>query len=236
MLESANVDTDEISKFDGAAHQWWNTDGPFKPLHDINPVRAALLSDYTNFVDTSFLDIGCGGGLFTEEIAKRGGTVTGIDMSAVAINVAQQHAQQQGLDVTYQQCAVESLPRKKFDVISCLEVLEHVPDPADIIAHIAALLEPNGVMMLSTINRTARAFALAIVGAEYIMKLLPKGTHTYDKLLRPSEIVAMCQRQGLSVEAIEGLQYNPLTRHAKLSRNCAVNYFLIAKKSDEQRQ
>ncbi|MCH8553185.1 MAG: bifunctional 2-polyprenyl-6-hydroxyphenol methylase/3-demethylubiquinol 3-O-methyltransferase UbiG [Natronospirillum sp.] len=228
LQTSANVDADEISRFDRVADHWWDPEGDFRPLHDINPLRADYIEQRTGGVaGRRVLDVGCGGGLLAEAMAVRGADVLGIDMSAVAIQVAQGHAQQAGLDsVRYRQLPVEELEEDQFEVITCLEMLEHVPDPEAIIQQCAQRLQPGGHLILSTINRNLLSYTTAILGAEYLLRLIPRGTHDYGKLIRPSELADWCRKAGLALHDQRGIAYNPLLRTQRLTDSVSVNYLM----------
>lgn len=229
----ANVDPAEIQHFSGLAEQWWDLNGPMGPLHAINPLRLSFIQRTENLSGKTVLDVGCGGGILSESLAQAGAKVTAIDMAQDSISIAQQHASENGLVIDYRCCIVEDLAETmpaSFDVISCMEMLEHVPDPAAILSSCAKLLKPGGGLYLSTINRNPKSFALAIVGAEHILNLIPKGTHHYDKFIKPSELGSWCRQAGLEVGAIEGMSYNPLSRTYKLGRDVDVNYLLQAHK------
>ncbi len=227
MQNGPNVDPAEIAKFDAAAPRWWDPDGEFRPLHDLNPARLDYIEARAGLAGRQVLDVGCGGGLLTEGMARRGARVLGIDLAPEALAVARLHAIESGLPVEYRQVAVETLAASTpaaFDVVTCLEMLEHVPDPSAIVAALARLVRPGGHVILSTINRNAKAFALAIVGAEYVMRLLPMGTHRYARLIRPSELSRWARAAGLELADLAGLEYDPLARSARVSGDVSVNY------------
>lgn len=229
-----NVDAREVEKFERAASRWWDPEGECKPLHQMNPVRANFIDRNCKVAGKQLLDIGCGGGLLCEAMARRGAKVTGLDMSGAALDVARAHAAKSDLAIEYRQGTVETFAENnatsanQFDVITCLEMLEHVPDPGSVINAAAKLLKPGGKLILSTLNRTAAAYMLAIVGAEYIAKVLPKGTHDYKKFITPAEMASACREAGLNVEVIRGLTYNPLTQTFSESARVDINYLLVA--------
>ena len=229
----ANVDPEEIAKFSALAARWWDESSEFKPLHDINPLRLDYIDQHAPLAGKKVLDVGCGGGILSEGMAKAGAEVTGIDMAEASLNVAKLHCLESELDIDYQLIPVEELAKQapaSFDTVTCLEMLEHVPDPASIIAACAALLKPSGNLFLSTINRNAKSYLFAIVGAEHILKLLPKGTHEHKKFIRPSELAQWSRQAGLESNDIKGMVYNPLTGVYKLSSDVSVNYLMHMKK------
>jgi len=230
----SNVDRAEIAKFDALAHRWWDAESEFKPLHDINPLRVNWIDERAALAGKTVLDVGCGGGLLTEAMAQRGAQVTGIDMGEAPLAVARLHQLESGVSVNYRQITAEALAAESpaaFDVVTCLEMLEHVPDPASVVAACAQLVRPGGQVFFSSINRNAKAFLFAIVGAEYLLRLLPRGTHEYRKLIRPSELGAWCRAAKLEVTDISGLGYNPLTRHYSINTDVSVNYLLAAQRA-----
>ena len=227
MQDGVNVDPAEIAKFDSAAPRWWDPDGEFRPLHDLNPVRLDYIDGRAGLAGKRVADVGCGGGLLAEGMARRGARVLGIDLSYEAVAVAKLHALESGVAVEYREIAAEALAGAEpgaFDLVTCLEMLEHVPDPAAVVAATARLVRPGGDVVFSTINRNARSFALAIVGAEYLMRLLPMGTHRYARLIRPSELSRWARAVGLELIDLAGLAYYPLRRRARLSGDVSVNY------------
>lgn len=232
MLVS-NDDTTEIEKFSTMAEEWWNPEGPSKPLHAINPVRLHFIKKYTPLQGQKIIDIGCGGGLLSEALAQSGAEVTGIDKSEALIQVAIRHAKQHELSVHYYVDDAAALAEKQnntFDVACCLELLEHVSQPHALIQACSDLVKPNGWLFFSTINRHPYAYLMAILGAEYVLKILPKGTHQYDKFIRPSELAAVARQMNLSLQQVQGIHYNPLTRAAHLTSRIHVNYIAAFQK------
>lgn len=230
----ANVDTAEIAKFEALASRWWDKNSEFKPLHDINPLRANFIDERSPVAQKKIIDVGCGGGILAESLAQRGAVVTGIDMGEAPLAVARLHALESGVELAYEQITAEdkavAMPGE-FDVVTCMEMLEHVPDPSSVVRACAQLAKVDGDVYFSTINRSPKAYAFAILGAEYILKLLPKGTHEYSKFIRPSELAQWLRAAGLELQTITGMTYNPLTKHYKLNPNdVSVNYLLHAKK------
>lgn len=225
----ANLDADEIAKFDAIAARWWDPGGEFKPLHAINPLRLDYVDRCARLAGKTVLDIGCGGGPMAEGMASRGAKVTGIDLSEGALKVAKLHLKESGRQVEYLHISAEALAAERpgaFDVVTCLEMLEHVPDPGSVIRAIATLLKPGGEAVFSTLNRTPKAFGLAIVGGEYLLRLIPAGTHEYAKFIRPSELEAWAREAGLVHRHSTGLHYNPLTRAYRMGPGLDVNYFM----------
>ncbi len=231
---SANVDPGEVAKFNAMAARWWDPDGEFKPLHELNPVRFGFIADEQPLTGLKVLDVGCGGGILTESLARAGASATGIDMAADALGVARLHAEAQGLDIHYEVTDAGSFGTRhagEFDVVTCMELLEHVPDPSVLVNDCAQLLKPGGVAYFSTINRTPKAYALAVVGAEYIMRLLPRGTHDYERFIRPSELAASLRAANLDLKRLKGLRYDPLTGAHSLTDDTDVNYILSAERN-----
>jgi len=228
-----NVDPKELEKFSRLAHRWWDPNSEFKPLHEINPLRLQWIDEMAGLLGKRALDVGCGGGILSEGMAARGAEVTGIDLSDKALKVAQLHLLESGSSrITYLHAAAEELAQERpssFDVVTCMEVLEHVPDPASEVRACARLLKPGGHAFFATINRNPKSFLFAIIGAEYVLGLLPRGTHEYARLIRPSELSNWCRRAGLSVDAIIGMHYNPFTRVYSLGPDAGVNYILHAR-------
>ena len=228
-----NVNPAEIGKFNDLAHRWWDPNGESRPLHDLNPVRLAYVKSRTALSGAAVLDVGCGGGLLSEALAREGAQVTAIDLAPDLLAVARLHLHESEVAVDYRQVSVEELAVERpasFEAVTCMEMLEHVPDPASVIAACAALLKPGGRLFVSTLNRTPQAFALAIVGAEYVMRLLPRGTHSYAQFIKPSELGAWLRAAGLELEDVTGLHYEPFTRKAWTGPGTAVNYLACAKK------
>ncbi len=222
-----NVDHREIAKFEELASRWWDPESEFKPLHDINPLRLGYIEQRAGLAGKRVLDVGCGGGILTEGMAQQGAEVTGIDMGEAPLAVARLHQLESGVEVNYQRITAEELADQEpanFDVVTCMEMLEHVPDPASVMQACADLLKPGGEIFFSTINRTPKAYALAILGAEYILRLLPKGTHDYRKFIRPSEMSAWARAANLTLRDITGMHYNPLLRRYWLAPGVDVNY------------
>lgn len=229
-----NVDQHELDTFNSIANTWWDLNGPCKPLHQLNPVRMDYICSQTPIKDKIILDVGCGGGILSEALARAGAQVTGLELATQVIDMAKAHAQESGLTIDYQTQLVEDYAQihpERFDVITCMEMLEHVPDPASILKACGQLLKPNGLLILSTLNRHPMAFLQAIIGAEYVLGLLPKGTHTYSQFIKPSELDPLLTEAGLHIKDIKGLSYNPLTQVFKLSNNVSVNYLMCAHKA-----
>ncbi|MBT3412031.1 MAG: bifunctional 2-polyprenyl-6-hydroxyphenol methylase/3-demethylubiquinol 3-O-methyltransferase UbiG [Halieaceae bacterium] len=230
MTSEANVDPAEIAKFEAMASRWWDRNSEFKPLHDINPLRANYIDRYSPVSGQRLVDVGCGGGILAEAMAQRGAKVTGIDMGEAPLAVAKLHQLESGVDVDYFQSTAEELAVKapaSFDIVCCLEMLEHVPDPGAVIKACADMAKPGAALYFSTINRNPKAFMFAIVGAEHILRLLPAGTHEYDKFIKPSELAGWIRDAGLVLEDMTGLTYNPITRTYRLNpRDVSVNYMV----------
>ena len=230
----SNVDPQEIAKFEALASRWWDRNGEFAPLHDINPLRANYIDEHSPVAGKRVVDVGCGGGILAEAMARRGAAVTGIDMGAAPLSVARQHLAGSGLTVDYQRCTAEELAQREagcYDVVCCLEMLEHVPEPGAVVTACAELARPGASLYFSTINRNPKAFAFAIVGAEHLLKLLPAGTHDYAKFIKPSELAGWIRDAGLLLEGMTGMAYNPLTRIYRLEpRDVSVNYLVRAVK------
>ena len=232
MKPELNADPSELEKFSQLAHRWWDPNSEFKPLHQINPLRLKWINDRAAVAGQRVLDVGCGGGILSESMAALGANVTGIDLSEKALKVAQLHILESSAQVSYRRVAVEQLARSEpgtFDVVTCMEVLEHVPDPASQVLACAQLLKPGGHAFFATINRNPKSFLFAIVGAEYLLHLLPRGTHEYAKFIKPSELSAMCRQAGLTVREMIGMTYNPITGVYALAADTDVNYILHAR-------
>lgn len=233
MQSAPNFDPAEIAKFDASASRWWDPNGEFRPLHDLNPARLDYIEARAGIAGRRVLDVGCGGGLLAEGMARRGARVTAIDLAPESLQVARLHALEAGIDVDYRQIAAEELAGTAtggFDLVTCLEMLEHVPDPVSIVASLASLVRPGGDVICSTLNRNAKSFALAIVGAEYLLRLLPMGTHQYARLIRPSEISLWARNAGLELADLAGIEYNPATRKARIGTDVSVNYLVHFKR------
>ena len=232
-MNTDNVDDAEIEKFSALASRWWDKESEFKTLHDINPLRIDYIEQQCGgLAGKKVLDIGCGGGILSEAMAARGAEVIGIDMADLSLDVARMHLHESGLSVDYQKTTAEQFAEEnvgQFDIVTCLEMLEHVPDPASIIQAAAKALNPDGSIVLSTLNRNAKSFLLAIVGAEYIMKMLPKGTHEYEKFLKPSELAQAARAAALDVTDISGMSYSPLSRSYRISEDVDINYLMTCR-------
>ncbi|WP_207063738.1 bifunctional 2-polyprenyl-6-hydroxyphenol methylase/3-demethylubiquinol 3-O-methyltransferase UbiG [Motiliproteus sp. SC1-56] len=231
-----NVDRDEIAKFEALASRWWDKESEFKPLHDINPLRVNFIDERAPLAGKRVLDVGCGGGILSEAMALRGAEVSGIDMGETPLKIAKLHGLESGVKVNYRQITVEELAAEapaSFDVVTCLEMLEHVPDPASVVNACATLVRPGGQVFFSTLNRNPKSFLLAIVGAEYLLNLVPRGTHEHSRFIRPSELGAWCREAGLLCGEMTGMTYNPLTKAYRLApRDVDVNYLLQTEKPE----
>jgi 2-polyprenyl-6-hydroxyphenyl methylase/3-demethylubiquinone-9 3-methyltransferase len=228
-----NVDPGEIARFDAAAERWWDPRGDMKPLHELNPLRLRFVDERAPLAGRQVLDVGCGGGLLAEAMARAGAQVTALDLSTELLAVARLHAQQSGVVVDYREVPVETLAADRpgsFAIVTCMEMLEHVPDPASVVDSVARLLRPGGDAFFSTLNRTPRAYLQAVLGAEYLLRLLPRGTHSYERFIRPSELEAWCRAAGLELLEIAGIEYDPFAGSARLSRDARVNYLVHARR------
>jgi 2-polyprenyl-6-hydroxyphenyl methylase/3-demethylubiquinone-9 3-methyltransferase len=228
-----NVDQSEIAKFSALAHRWWDPNSEFKPLHAINPLRLNWIKSFVSLDGKRVVDVGCGGGILAESISQSGADTTGIDLSDKALKVAELHALEVGANLTYRSISAEDLAdeqAEQYDVVTCMEMLEHVPDPASVVRACAKLCKPGGTLFFSTLNRSPKSYLFAIIGAEYILKLLPKGTHEYAKFIKPSELVAFTRQAGLEMLGMKGLSYNPLTQIYSLSDDVDVNYMIAVRK------
>lgn len=233
-MNTVNVDPHEVAKFEEIAFRWWDPESEFKPLHDINPIRLSYINKNGDIKGKKIIDVGCGGGLLSEGMAALGGNVTGIDMGATPLEVAKLHLLESGLNVDYQQIPVEDFAAQhagEFDIVTCMEMLEHVPDPASIIKACSTLLKPNGKIFLSTLNRNPKSYALAVLGAEYILNMLPKGTHDYKKFIKPSEMAMWMRQSGLELKNIRGMSYNPISKQYALGEDIDVNYLVYGAKN-----
>ena len=235
-MNTPNVDAAELAKFSDLAHRWWDVNSEFRPLHQINPLRLAWIHGLADLKDKQVLDVGCGGGILADAMARTGAQVTGIDLATKSIKVAQLHAlESQTPRVHYREISAEAMAAEapaQFDVVTCMEMLEHVPDPASTVRACATLVKPGGWVFFSTLNRNPKSFLFAIIGAEYLLNLLPKGTHEYARFIRPSELAADCRNAGLDIQASRGLQYNPITRRYWLNNDTSVNYMIATRRSD----
>jgi len=232
--QRANVDADELAKFGALAHRWWDPASEFRPLHEINPLRLAWIDDKARLAAKRVLDVGCGGGILAEAMARRGAQVRGIDLSDKALKVAELHLLESELAVDYEQVSAEDLAAREpatYDVVTCMEMLEHVPEPSSTVRACAMLVRPGGHAFFATINRNPKSYLLAIIGAEYVLGLLPKGTHDYARFIKPSELSRFCRGAGLEPRNLIGMTYNPLTRIYSLGRDTDVNYILHAQKA-----
>ena len=234
MPTTSNVDPAELAKFSDLAHRWWDKQSEFRPLHEINPLRLDWIAQLSPMPGKKVLDVGCGGGILADAMARRGAEVLGIDLATKSLRVAQLHAlEAETPNVSYREVSAETLAAEQpgsFDVVTCMEMLEHVPDPASIVRACATLVRPGGWVFFSTINRNPKSFVFAIVGAEYVLNLLPRGTHAYAKLIRPSELARFCRDAGLEMRHTRGMQYNPLTRRYWLDADTSVNYLFATQR------
>jgi len=227
--QTLNADSLELQKFGDLAHKWWDKNSEFKPLHEINPLRLEYIDNLVGLQGKHVLDVGCGGGILSESMYFKGANVVGIDLGTKALNVAKLHQLESGAKVDYQLIAVEQLAAERpasFDVVTCMEMLEHVPDPAAIVAACARLVKPGGSVFFSTINRGPKAYLFAVIGAEYVLNMLPKGTHDYAKFIKPSELSSWARNAGLDISGLRGMSYNPITKHYSLGDDVSVNYLM----------
>jgi 2-polyprenyl-6-hydroxyphenyl methylase/3-demethylubiquinone-9 3-methyltransferase len=234
MNATLNADPAELAKFSDLAHRWWDKDGEFRPLHQINPLRLAWINSLCPLQGLTVLDVGCGGGVLSDSMARSGASVTGVDLASKPLRVAQLHALETHTpNVQYREVSAEALALEqpgKFDVVTCMEMLEHVPDPASIVHACSQLVKPGGWVFFSTLNRSPKSFLFAVVGAEYVLNLLPRGTHEFAKMIRPSELASYCRSAGLDLRHTKGLEYNPLTKHYWMSDDTSVNYLFATQK------
>ena len=232
-MQTQNVDPAELAKFSDLAHRWWDPNSEFRPLHQINPLRLDWINTLASIKNKQVLDVGCGGGILSDAMARAGATVTGIDLAGKSLKVAQLHAlESQTSNVSYREISAEALAAEtpaQFDVVTCMEMLEHVPDPASIVKACATLVKPGGWVFFSTLNRNPKSFLFAIIGAEYVLSLLPKGTHEYARFIRPGELAAHCRAADLDLQSTKGLQYNPITRRYWLDGDTSVNYMIATR-------
>ncbi|MFP8780732.1 bifunctional 2-polyprenyl-6-hydroxyphenol methylase/3-demethylubiquinol 3-O-methyltransferase UbiG [Hydrogenophaga sp. RWCD_12] len=233
-MSTVNADPAELAKFSDLAHRWWDPESEFRPLHQINPLRLGWIDGLAPLAGKRVLDIGCGGGILSDSMARKGADVTGIDLSTKALKVAQLHALEAGTTgVNYREVSAEALAQEQpasFDVVTCMEMLEHVPDPSSVVRACATLVKPGGWVFFSTINRNPKSFLFAIVGAEYLLRMLPRGTHEYAKMIRPSELASYCRAAELSLQQTRGMEYNPLTQRYWLSGDTSVNYMIATRR------
>ena len=235
MNSSSNVDPAELAKFSELAHRWWDPESEFRPLHQINPLRLEWIQGLVPLDGRKVVDVGCGGGILADAMARKGAQVLGIDLAGKSLKVAQLHALEAGTQgVQYREISAEDLAREQagqFDVVTCMEMLEHVPDPASVVQACGQMVKPGGWVVFSTLNRNPKSFLLAIVGAEYILKMLPRGTHEYARMIKPSELALWARQAQLDVQEFKGMEYNPLTRRYKLSQDTSVNYLVACRKA-----
>ncbi len=232
-MNNTNVDPAELSKFSDLAHRWWDPESEFRPLHHINPLRLEWIHQQAHLTGKKVVDVGCGGGILAEAMAGKGADVLGIDLAGKSLKVAQLHALESGAKVQYREISAEALAAEQagqFDVVTCMEMLEHVPDPASVVRACASLVKPGGWVFFSTLNRNPKSFLFAIVGAEYVLKLLPRGTHEYARFIKPSELSQSAREAGLNVQGFKGMEYNPLSRRYWLSQDTSVNYLVATRR------
>lgn len=239
MTSTLNADPAELAKFSDLAHRWWDKDGEFRSLHEINPLRLEWINSLCPLKGLQILDVGCGGGILADAMAREGGQVTGIDLASKALRVAQLHAlEAETPNLQYREISAEALAEQQagsFDVVTCMEMLEHVPDPASVVRACAALVKPGGWVFFSTLNRSPKSFLFAIVGAEYLLNLLPRGTHEYAKMIRPSELARYCRSANLDLRHTRGMEHNPLTQRYWLSADTSVNYLFATQRAAGER-
>ncbi len=231
-----NMDPGEVAKFDQSASRWWDPNSEFKPLHDINPLRLDFIDERAELAGKRVVDVGCGGGILAESMAAHGAEVVGVDMAGAALSVAKLHIQESGVNVDYRQMTAEQLAAaepESFDVVTCMELLEHVPDPASLVAACARLAKPGGQIFFSTLNRNPKSYLFAVVGAEYVLNMLPKGTHDFAKFIRPAELARWIRTAGLTLKELAGMSYNPITRHYNLGNDVSVNYLVCTVKEPD---
>jgi 2-polyprenyl-6-hydroxyphenyl methylase/3-demethylubiquinone-9 3-methyltransferase len=229
MIRLMNADPSELKKFSDLAHHWWDPESEFRPLHEINPLRLEWINSRASLAGKNVVDVGCGGGILAESMARKGVKVTGIDLSDKALKVADLHSLESGIEVRYEKIAAEDLAQREaaqFDVVTCMEMLEHVPNPASIVRACATLVKPGGQVFFSTLNRNPKAYLQAVIGAEYLLRMLPKGTHDYAKFITPAELAQFARNAGLTIDTLRGMSYNPLTRIYSLNQDTAVNYLM----------
>ncbi len=229
----SNADPIELEKFSQLAHKWWDPNSEFKPLHEINPLRLTYINDIAQLAGKTVLDVGCGGGILSEALADAGATVTGIDLADKSLSVAKLHLLESGKQVEYRKVAVEELAAERpghYDVVTCMEMLEHVPDPSAVVAACAQLVKPGGHVFFSTLNRNPKSYLFAIIGAEYVLNMLPRGTHDYAKFIKPSELAQWCRNSGLQVQELTGMSYNPLNKTYTLGSDTGVNYLVACQR------
>jgi 2-polyprenyl-6-hydroxyphenyl methylase/3-demethylubiquinone-9 3-methyltransferase len=234
-MKSMNADPHELQKFSDLAHRWWDPTSEFRPLHEINPLRLEWINARVSLAGKTVIDVGCGGGILTEAMARKGATVTGIDLSDKALKVADLHGLESGVQVRYEKIAAEDMALRepgRFDVVTCMEMLEHVPDPAAIVRACAQMVKPGGHVFFSTLNRNPKSYLFAIIGAEYMLRLLPRGTHDFAKFIKPAELGQFVRNAGLNVDAIKGMTYNPLTRIYSLNQDTSVNYMIATSRGN----